>query len=66
MEHSQMELQVVQLTFMDGYNGGGNASQYGNSGGGGGTDIRIGENSLYNRVIVAGGGGRRSVLLVIV
>ena len=47
-----------------GYNGGGagfnrdynNTYTYG-QGGGGGTDIRIGQNSLYARVIVAGGGG---------
>lgn len=47
-----------------GYNGGGNGyNRYYSStytygqGGGGGTDIRIGSNSLYARVIVAGGGG---------
>ena len=49
-----------------GFNGGGSShlgtcsthssGRYGNSGGGG-TDIRIGSNSLYSRVIVAGGGG---------
>lgn len=47
-----------------GFNGGGNGQNryyssvytYG-QGGGGGTDIRIGEDSLYARVIVAGGGG---------
>lgn len=38
-----------------GFNGGG--SRYGYKGGGGGTDIRIGTDSLYARVIVAGGGG---------
>lgn len=43
-----------------GFNGGG--TNIGSSGtncnaGGGATDIRIGEDSLYNRVIVAGGGG---------
>ena len=51
-------------THYGGFNGGGNstytyyddASTYG-QGGGGGTDIRIGEDSLYARVIVAGGGG---------
>lgn len=42
------------------YNGGGPAAAYGTSGsigapGGGGTDIRIGVDSLYARVIVAGG-----------
>ncbi|MBQ1926892.1 MAG: hypothetical protein II180_12335 [Proteobacteria bacterium] len=45
-----------------GYNGGGFGSdcthKCGSSwGGGGGTDIRIGSDSLYTRVIVAGGGG---------
>ena len=43
-----------------GYNGGGNSysssSNYGGSGGGA-SDIRIGQDSLYARVIVAGGGG---------
>ena len=38
-----------------GFNGGG--SRYGYKGGGGGSDIRIGQDSLYARVIVAGGGG---------
>src|SRR5574344_1868602 len=37
------------LSFSSGYTSGG--------GGGGATDIRIGSNSLYSRVIVAGGGG---------
>lgn len=44
-----------------GYNGGGDGGtgRKNNSGGGGGgaTDIRIGSNTLYSRVIVAGGGG---------
>lgn len=47
-----------------GYNGGGKGyNRYYSStytygqGGGGGTDIRIGQDSLYARVIVAGGGG---------
>ena len=47
-----------------GYNGGGaGCNRYYSStytygqGGGGGTDIRIGQDSLYARVIVAGGGG---------
>ena len=47
-----------------GFNGGGNGYNryYGSTytygqGGGGGTDIRIGQDSLYARVIVAGGGG---------
>lgn len=38
-----------------GFNGGGKRQTY--NGGGGGTDIRIGSDSLYARVIVAGGGG---------
>ena len=38
-----------------GFNGGGKRSSY--PGGGGGTDIRIGTDSLFARVIVAGGGG---------
>ena len=38
-----------------GYNGGGYRYKY--YGGGGSTDIRINQNSLYARVIVAGGGG---------
>ena len=50
-----------------GFNGGGaskisyynNVYTYG-QGGGGGTDIRINEDSLYNRVIVAGGGAGAS------
>ena len=43
-----------------GFNGGGNSnasSLYLACTGGGGTDIRIGTDSLYARVIVAGGGG---------
>lgn len=38
-----------------GFNGGGDRYRY--CGGGGATDIRIGTDSLYARVIVAGGGG---------
>ena len=38
-----------------GFNGGGYRYKY--YGGGGATDIRVGSNSLYSRVIVAGGGG---------
>lgn len=38
-----------------GFNGGGSRSTY--PGGGGASDIRIGADSLYARVIVAGGGG---------
>ncbi len=44
-----------------GFNGGGNAYTTSNSyimcGGGGASDVRIGQDSLYSRVIVAGGGG---------
>ena len=42
-----------------GYNGGGNSCLFDafNGGGGGASDIRIGTDSLYARVIVAGGGG---------
>lgn len=39
-----------------GWNGGGGAQYYG-GGGGGASDVRIGQDSLYARVIVAGGGG---------
>lgn len=39
-----------------GYNGGGNAG-YTSIYGGGGTDIRVGTDDLYARLIVAGGGG---------
>lgn len=38
-----------------GFNGGGKRSTY--NGGGGATDIRVGKDDLYARVIVAGGGG---------
>lgn len=45
-----------QSTATDGgFNGGGKRSTY--NGGGGASDIRIGQDSLYARVIVAGGGG---------
>ena len=40
-----------------GFNGGAGCSYTYGGGGGGATDIRIGSNSLSNRVIVAGGGG---------
>jgi hypothetical protein len=41
-----------------GYNGGGVSIKDSNcNGGGGGTDIRLNENTLYHRLIVAGGGG---------
>ena len=42
-----------------GFNGGGYRYNY--KGGGGATDVRIGQNSLYSRVIVAGGGGGAGV-----
>lgn len=44
-----------------GFNGGGHGTStsvtYTSTGGGGASDIRIGQNSLYARIIVAGGGG---------
>ena len=43
-----------------GFNGGGTGISSGR-GGGGATDVRIGKNSLYSRVIVAGGGGGAGV-----
>ena len=46
---------AVNNVFPGGFNGGG--YRYGFHGGGGATDIRIGQDSLYARVIVAGGGG---------
>ena len=33
------------------------ANQMGAAGGGGASDVRIGQDSLYARIIVAGGGG---------
>lgn len=47
-----------------GYNGGGTNIGSGTNcnGGGGATDIRIGEDSLYNRILVAGGGGSGSAV----
>lgn len=41
--------------YAGGFNGGG--YRYACPGGGGGTDIRLGQDSLYARIIVAGGGG---------
>ena len=44
-------------TIYGGYNGGGSVLSYGYCGAGGGaTDIRLKEDSLYSRIIVAGGG----------
>ena len=43
-----------------GFNGGGTGISFGR-GGGGATDVRISQNSLYSRVIVAGGGGGAGV-----
>ena len=40
-----------------GFNGGGNSGYSRGGSGGGATDIRIGQDSLYARVIVGGGGG---------
>jgi len=50
---------VAKLWHVVGFNGGGNSSTTSNhgGGGGGGTDIRIGGETWYSRVIVAGGGG---------
>jgi hypothetical protein len=47
--------QVIQCNIggINGYNGGGSGRYYG----GGGTDVRIGAYTLYDRIIVAGGGG---------
>ena len=58
----QLQLHGGTGGFNGGANGGtGNASPnyrgYGGSGGGGSSDIRIKEDSLYARIIVAGGGG---------
>lgn len=48
-------------TTVGGFNGGGSAtSQNSRGSGGGGTDIRIGTDSLYARVLVAGGGSGSS------
>lgn len=51
----------VTGTVVGGFNGGGNgyssSTTYLSSAGGGASDIRIGQDSLYARVIVAGGGG---------
>ena len=53
---------VASTISQGGFNGGG-ASGYNYSGSGGGaSDIRLEENDLYSRVIVAGGGGRRFIL----
>ena len=57
-EHGNRTDRIVQ----GGRNGGGNSGRAevrgdDNAGGGGGSDIRIGMNTLYHRVIVAGGGG---------
>ena len=46
---------AVNNVYPGGFNGGG--YRYNFHGGGGATDIRIGQDSLYARVIVAGGGG---------
>ena len=46
---------AVGSIYQGGFNGGG--KRYGYHGGGGASDIRIGTDSLYARVIVAGGGG---------
>ena len=46
---------ATSSVYPGGFNGGG--YRYGHRGGGGASDIRIGTDSLYARVIVAGGGG---------
>ena len=46
---------VSNSVISGGFNGGG--YRYGYCGGGGASDIRIGTDSLYARIIVAGGGG---------
>ena len=48
-------LSASNSIFSGGFNGGG--YRFGQYGGGGASDIRIGTDSLYARVIVAGGGG---------
>ena len=54
---------TIYRALVGGFNGGGNTadmnvnSHLNYGGGGGGTDIRINEDSLFSRVIVAGGGG---------
>ena len=45
------------ITVQGGWNGGGAGLQYGMTGGGGATDMRLGGTALANRIIVAGGGG---------
>ena len=51
----QLATQTSTGATSGGFNGGGYRNTY--KGGGGATDIRIGTDSLYSRVIVAGGGG---------
>ncbi|MBQ7489851.1 MAG: hypothetical protein IJT51_04960, partial [Bacteroidales bacterium] len=61
-EHPTTQGSSSTYTNSGGFNGGGDCVYWINntfcgSGGGGASDIRIGTNSLYSRVIVAGGGG---------
>ena len=51
---------ATSSVYPGGFNGGG--YRYGYKGGGGASDIRIGTDSLYARVIVAGGGGSDGVV----
>ena len=48
---------LVNSTTVAGWNGGGLTTELNDGSGGGGTDLRIGGQSLNNRIIVAGGGG---------
>ena len=52
-----------ETTIKGGYNGGGNgySNKYTGASGGGGTDIRVDNDQLSSRVIVAGGGGGAGV-----
>jgi hypothetical protein len=63
-EHNTNNCYLKENMIKGGYNGGGDASNYfvsdsnyGSGSGGGATDIRIGTNDLFHRVLVAGGGG---------
>ncbi len=47
----------IPYSYVGGFNGGGDGVGSYPSGGGGGTDVRVGGNTLSNRVIVGGGGG---------
>jgi hypothetical protein len=51
--------QILQLNVggQDGFNGGGSGGRYGESGGGGASDVRVSPFGLADRIIIAGGGG---------